>query len=186
MIGILGGTFDPPHVGHLSVANAAIEQLGLDEVRFVPAGDPWQKADEYVTEARHRLAMTRLAAAEDPRFVVDDIEIRRDGPSYMIDTVETYAEPCVLILGTDAAAGIPTWHRGSELLRKVEIAVVGRPGVAPEDVEKALERPVLRLDMPSVEVSGTAIRTHVASGFSPRFLVPGPVCDYIDSNELYR
>lgn len=186
VFGILGGTFDPPHVGHLSVANAAIEQLELDEVRFIPAGEPWQKDGLPVTEAHHRLAMTRLAAAEDGRFTVDDIETRRLGPSYTIDTVVALGGRCVLILGSDAAAGIPSWHRGAELLDLADVAVVERPGVIFSDVADALGRDIHRLHMPSIEVSGTAIRSHVAAGLSPRFLVPGPVCDYIEANDLYR
>lgn len=185
VFGILGGTFDPPHIGHLSLANAAIEQLDIDEVRFVPAGVPWQKADRPVTDARHRLAMTRLAAAEDPRFVVSDVEIVRTGPSYTIDTVKEMGEGGVLILGSDAAFGISTWDRAEDLLDLVELAVVERPGVSHGQVEDRLGRSVHRLTMPSIELSGTEIRDHVEAGWSPRFQVPGPVCDYIMANRLY-
>ena len=114
--GLLGGTFDPPHFGHLALANAAIGQLTVPEILFVTAGDPWQKADTTVTDSRLRLAMTHLAAAEDARFAVSDVEVRRAGPSYTIDTVEELGQRCTLILGSDAAVGIPGWHRGDELL----------------------------------------------------------------------
>jgi len=184
--GILGGTFDPPHIGHLAVAMTALEQLDLDVVRFIPAGDPWQKRDELVNDASHRLAMTRLAASEDPRFVVDDIEIRREGASYMIDTVEALGGRCILILGADAARNLLTWHRAHDLLSMAEIAVVPRPGTGVEDVRAALGVPVVGLSMPTIDLSGTQIRAHVAHGHSPRFLVPDAVCDYILANELYR
>ena len=186
VFGLFGGTFDPPHVGHLAVANAAIEQLDIDRVLWVPAGEPWQKAEIIVTDPRHRMAMVRLAAAEDDRFVVDDIEIRRAGPSYTIDTVTELGGRCMLILGTDAAAAIPTWRGGSELLEMVEVAVVPRPGTLVAQVEEALDRSVHALEMPTIELSGTRLRDHVRAGHSPRYLLTDAVCDYIAANDLYR
>ena len=183
---LLGGTFDPPHWGHLAMANAAIEQLDVDEVLLMPAGEPWQKADTEVTGARHRLAMTRLAAVEDPRFVVSDAEIMRSGPTYTIDTVETMDEPCVLVLGSDAAVGITTWHRAEDLLARVALAVVERDGVTVDEVAQRIGTEVQRLAMPLVDLSSTAIREYVAGGHSARFLVPDAVADYIDGNSLYR
>lgn len=184
--GLFGGTFDPPHFGHLTLANAAIEQLALPGVLFVPAGDPWQKANTQVTDARMRLAMTHLAAAEDVRFAVSDIEVHRDGPSYTIDTVEALGQPCTLILGSDAAVGVPTWHRGEELLGMVDLAVVERGGVGVADVEAALATSANVLDMAPVGISSTEIRDAVRRGRSPRFLVPDAVADYILANRLYR
>lgn len=184
--GLLGGTFDPPHIGHLAVAHAALEQLDVGVVQFVPAGDPWQKRHEYVSEARHRLAMTRLAAAEDDRFAVDDREVRREGPSYTVTTVEEFGPGCVLILGADAALNIPTWHRASDLMALANIAVVPRPGVDADSVRSALGRDVVNLSMPTIDLSGTQIRAHVKAGYSARFLVPDAVNDYIHGNGLYR
>jgi nicotinate-nucleotide adenylyltransferase len=184
--GLLGGTFDPPHIGHLAVANAALEQLDVEVVRFIPAGDPWQKRHEFVSEAQHRLAMTRLAAAEDDRFSVDDLEVRRGGPSYSITTVEEFGPGCVLILGADAALSIPTWHRASDLLAMADIAVVPRPGVDADSVRTTLGRDVVTLSMPTIDLSGTQIRSHVKAGYSARFLVPDAVHDYIHGNGLYR
>lgn len=184
--GLLGGTFDPPHFGHLALAYAALKQLELVEVQFVPAGEPWQKAGTDVTDARLRLAMTHLAAAEHARFVVNDVEIHRHGPSYTVDTIEEADGGAVLILGSDAAAGIPTWHRAEALLAAVDIAVVERPGTSIADVEVALGQPVLAIVMPAAEVSSTAIRAHVAEGHSPRFLVPDAVADFIVANDLYH
>lgn len=186
VIGIFGGTFDPPHMGHLAVATAAVDQLQLDRLLLIPAGEPWQKSESLVTAAHHRLAMTKLAAAEDPRFVVDDREIRRAGPSFTIDTLREIGERCVLILGTDAAAGVPTWAGGADILSLADIAVIERPGVSHADVEAALGVPVAPLSMPAVELSATALRSHIREGRSPRFLVPEPVRDYIESNGLYR
>jgi len=186
MYAILGGTFDPPHFGHLALANAAIGQLDVTEVRLVPAGDPWQKHGIEVATPKHRLAMTRLAAAEDERFVVDDIEMRRGGPTYTIDTVEALGPGCILILGADAALGLPSWHRVDDLLDAVEVAVVERPGVDVATVERTLGWQVHALAMPMMDVSGTQIRRHVKAGFSPRFLVPDAVADYIATNGLYR
>lgn len=184
--GLFGGTFDPPHLGHLAVANAAIEQLDIDEVRWVPAGEPWQKAEIAVTDAKHRLAMARLAAAEDARFVVDDIEIRRPGPSYTIDTVTELGGRCMLILGTDAAVAMPTWRGGPDLLAAVDVAVVPRPGTPVARVEYVLERGVHALEMPTIELSGTRLRDHIRAGHSPRYLLTDSVCDYIAANDLYR
>jgi len=184
--GILGGTFDPPHLGHLALAYASLKQLELTEIQFVPAGDPWQKAGLEITDARLRLAMTHLAAAEHARFVVNDAEIHRSGPTYTIDTIAESDGRAVLILGSDAAAGIPTWHRAEELLAAVEIAVVERPGNTIKDVEDAIGKTVLQIAMPSTEVSSTEIRAFVAAGHSPRFLVPDAVADFIAANGLYR
>lgn len=183
---ILGGTFDPPHHGHLSVANAAVEQLEIDVVSLMPAGAPWQKTGEGVSDARDRLAMTRLAATENSRFVVDDREVVRDGPSYTIDTLEILGERCILILGSDTAAGIPSWHRGNEVLALADLAIVERPGYPVDVVRDVLGCEVTVLEMPMIDLSGTQIRDHVARGWSPRFLVPDAVCDYIETNRLYR
>ena len=185
VIGIFGGTFDPPHVGHLAVAHAAVEQLGIDRVRWVPAGQPWQKTDHGVSAAGHRLAMAHLAAAEDQRFEIDDIEIRRSGPSYTIDTVRELGQPCVLILGTDAALGIPGWKGGGDLVDLTEVAVVERPGASVDDVRAALGCDVHELHMPPIELSATRLREHIRAGRSPRYLVPDAVCDYILANGLY-
>ncbi|MFV1970690.1 MAG: nicotinate-nicotinamide nucleotide adenylyltransferase, partial [Acidimicrobiia bacterium] len=129
MQGILGGTFDPPHNAHLAMARAAYAQLGLETVRLMPAGDPWQKRDSSVSAASDRWAMTELLAGEDGRLVADDTEISRNGPSYTIDTIEQLGERQVLIVGADAALGIPTWHRADELVKLVDLAVVPRPGI---------------------------------------------------------
>ena len=186
VIGILGGTFDPPHVAHLAMAQATREQLGLDEILFMPAGDPWQKSAYTVTSAFHRMAMTRLAAASAPWFVADDREVLRAGPTYTIDTVIGLGDECVLIVGADALTTVPTWHRATELIDAVLFAVVDRPGVGRGGIDAAVLRRSTWIDMPRMDISSTDIRLHIERGHSPRFLVPDAVAEYIESNDLYR
>lgn len=184
--GILGGTFDPPHLAHLAAAHTAFEQLGLDHVRLMPAGDPWQKSGGPVADAHHRWAMTRLAAAEASYLVADDTEIVRAGPTYTIDTIDGLDSDAVLILGTDSAVTIPSWHRADELLSRVTIAVVRRPTVSFVEVQAAIGDVFEMLDMPTLDLSASQIRRHVAAGRTPRFLLPDSVLFYIEANRLYR
>ncbi len=187
MRAIFGGTFDPLHFAHLAAGEAAHDQLDVDTVTFIPAGRPWQKAGRDVSEAHHRLRMTELAVDGIEYFTVDDREVHRDGWTVTIDTVESFDEErIVLIVGADAAGGIPTWHRSDELLKRAQIAVVPRPGVERTDVENAVRREIVWLDMPPIELSGTMLRRHVAEGRSIRFLVPDPVLAYVNEHNLYQ
>jgi len=188
MRGILGGTFDPPHLGHLAAAETAYRQLDLTDVTFLPAGSPWQKAGSGVASPSARWEMTRLATTGVDYFSADDREIRRDGPTYTADTLETFerGEEIVLVLGADAALGIPTWERFEEVLARAAIAVAPRSGVDSGEVTAAVGSDLLWLDMPSIEVSGTALRERVRSGRSIRFLVPDPVWRYVADHDLYR
>ena len=187
MRAIFGGTFDPPHFAHLAAGETAHDQLNVDMVTFIPTGRPWQKAGRDVSEAHHRLSMTELAIEGIEYFTVDDREVHRDGWTITIDTVESFDEErIVLIVGADAAGGIPTWHRSSELLERVQIAVVPRPGVKRSDVESAVQREIAWLDMPPIDLSGTMLRRHVSEGRSIRFLVPDPVLAYVDDHNLYQ
>ncbi|GMQ93680.1 MAG: nicotinate-nucleotide adenylyltransferase [Acidimicrobiia bacterium] len=183
--GILGGTFDPPHNAHLAMARAAYVQLRLDSVCLMPAGDPWQKRESDVSDASDRWEMTVLLAAQHDWLVADDTEISRIGPSYTIETVEEFDERPVLILGADAALGIPTWHRGYELVNFVDFAVAPRPGITMEDVERAVGSSVIPLDMDPIELSSTEIRELASAGADYRHLVPGAVHEFIESNRLY-
>lgn len=186
--GILGGTFDPPHLAHLVAAEAAMRQLRLDVATFLPAGAPWQKAGEGVSAAEHRLAMTRLAVEDIDYFDVDDREVRRDGWTYTADTVEAMgdADELTLVLGADAAAGLDTWHRTADLKRMVQFAVVPRPRVAFEEVARALTGTAwVWLDAPELDISSTDLRRRSAAGQSVRFLVPERVRGYITENRLY-
>ncbi len=186
-IGLLGGTFDPPHIAHLAVAEAAFRQLPLDAVWLVPAGLPWQKEGSVVTSAEHRWGMTVAAVDGTPYLAGDDREVVRPGPTYTFDTVSSLAgHDVTLILGADAASRIASWHRSIELQKMVGIAVAPRPGVHPETVEQAVITPVRWLDIPQLNISGTDLRRRARAGQSLRFLVPESVWRYIETTGLYR
>ncbi len=189
-IGLLGGTFDPVHRAHVALAHAALAALRLDEVRWMPAGQPWQK-ERQVTPAVHREAMVRLAIAGEPRFVLERMEIERAGPSYTLDTVRALAaaEPAaewVLIIGQDQYAGLHTWRDWQQLLGLVTLAVANRPGeqrpVAAE-VQAFTHRVV---PLPMLDISSTDIRARVSQGRDIAQLVPPEVARYIESHGLYR
>ena len=184
--GILGGTFDPIHIAHLHAAECALHQAGLDRVLLMPAGDPWQKLGKRVSAGHHRLAMTRLAVEGVAGLEVDDREVRRDGLTYTIETLETFPadEEIFIILGSDAAAGLPTWHRGDEVIERVSVVVAPRPGTDTREVSSVVPDATI-LEMPLLEISGTAIRHAAATGRPYRYLVTEPVHRYISDNHLY-
>ena len=164
----------------------AHEQLGVHTVTYLPAGRPWQKLGTGVSEARHRLSMIELATGTVDYFSVDDREVHRDGWTYTIDTVESFEdEDIILIVGADSAKGLPTWNRADELIERVRIAVVPRPGVTRAEVESVFDGDVEWLDMPDLLISGTMLRHRVADGRSIRFMVPTPVLDYVHDHRLY-
>ncbi|MGD9832952.1 MAG: nicotinate-nucleotide adenylyltransferase [Piscinibacter sp.] len=189
-IGLFGGTFDPPHDAHVALARLALAELALDELRWIPAGQPWQKARQ-ITPAGHREAMVRLAMGEEPRFRLERCEIRRAGPSFTLDTVRELQalEPGAqwfLIIGQDQYAGLHTWRDWRELLSRVTLAVANRPGVAVEphpDVKAAAHQVV---PLPMLDIASTDIRARVAAGQDIGTLVPVSVARYIEANHLYR
>lgn len=185
--GILGGTFDPPHLAHLFGGEAAYRQLDLDRVTFVPAGAPWQKEGRRVTDGDHRWEMIQLATAGVDYFDADDVELRRPGWTYTIDTLEHFAgDDVTLILGADAARGLPTWQRHEELLSSVRVAVLPRPGVAPDEVDGILDgHDYVWLEAPELAISGTELREWAGRGRSLRFLVPDRVWEYIELHRIY-
>jgi nicotinate-nucleotide adenylyltransferase len=186
--GILGGTFDPPHLAHLFAGEAAYRDLGLEIVTFLPAGAPWQKAGRKVTSADDRWQMTVLAVEGVPYFEADDREVIRDGWTYTVDTLRSFPddEDLFLVLGADAARGIPTWNQADEVLRRATIAVVPRPGVERHEVDEALlGGNVVWLNTPDVRLSGTMLRRQAKAGRSIRFLVPDAVWRYVEANEIY-
>jgi nicotinate-nucleotide adenylyltransferase len=186
-IGVFGGTFDPPHVAHVALARAALDALSLDEVRWIPAGRPWQKA-RAITPAHHREAMVRLVIDGEPRFVLDRIELERDGPSYTVDTVRAL-EPLgdlFLVIGADQYAGLHTWRGWQELLGLVTLAVANRPGPLPPVNAEVLRFPHRVVPLPMLDVSATEIRSRVARGAPIDGMVPPAVASYIDSHHLYR
>lgn len=185
--GILGGTFDPPHIGHLLAGEIAYHQLGLDEVRFIPAGSPWQKSDRAVSDPHHRWAMTQRAVAGVGYFVADEREIERSGWTYTADTLAEFApsDDLILILGSDAAAGLDTWNRADEVRERAQIAVAPRGAVDASAVEAAAGPNMTWLDMPRVDVSGTEIRQRMSDGRSIRFMVREAVWGYLVEHGLY-
>ena len=184
--GILGGTFDPPHLVHLLGGEAAYRELGLDVVTFMPAGSPWQKAERDVTAAAHRWEMTLLATDGVDYFEPDDREVRRSGWTFTIDTLESLddGDDVVLILGADAAVGLPTWHRAEDVMERVTLAVMPRPGIERADVDRILGDHHW-LDVPPLPVSGTMMRRRCREGLSIRFFVPDLVHDYLIRHRLY-
>jgi nicotinate-nucleotide adenylyltransferase len=186
MRAILGGTFDPPHIAHLVAGEAARGQLGVDAVTYIPAGRPWQKLGTGVSAAHHRLHMIELATEGIDYFTVDDREVHRDGWTFTIDTIDSFGgEKMIMIIGADSAKGLSTWNRVDELLDSVQIAVVPREGVERAEVEAAIDRDVMWLDMPGLDISGTMLRGRVSDGRSIRFLVPDPVLAYVREHRLY-
>lgn len=190
-VGIFGGTFDPPHLGHLAAASEAAVRCGLDEVVFVPTGDPWQKHHREITDAATRLAMTRLAAEPDPRFRVSTCDIDRPGHTYAIDTVADvraeYGRPVDLyfVFGADSLANLHTWHRVDELCKAVKFIALNRPGHSRRGKDTS-GIDVEFVDMPGVDVSSSECRRRVAAGEPVRYLVPDAIADYIDEHGLYR
>jgi nicotinate-nucleotide adenylyltransferase len=164
------------------------EALELDTMVLVVAGDPWQKsATSHVTGAVHRLAMTRLAVQDIPGLEVSDIETRRQGPSYMVDTIGAMSAPgqrMVLVLGADAAAGLHTWQRPEELLSMVDLVVVDRGDAAHGD--GGLTQGCTRVAIPRLDISSTDLRHRFATGRPVAGLVPVAVCDYVHHHRLYR
>lgn len=192
-IGILGGTFDPPHNGHLLLAECARVQFGLERLLFLPAGDPYRKAGRGVSSAEHRAAMVRLATQDNSRFEVDDREARRDGPTYTADTLETLlaegVERPFLILGLDALRDMRQWSRPQRIAELAEIVIAAKGGAVDEIASAAEaaglgETPTL-VDMPDLAISSTMIRERVAEGLPIGDLVPQSVDRYIRDHRLY-
>ncbi len=211
-LGIFGGTFDPVHLGHLRLAEEAREALGLATVRWIPAGQPPHRNSPKISGA-HRLAMVQAAVADNPAFQVDGAEVSSTAPSYTIHTLERLRQevgpqrPLILLLGADAFAGLATWYRWQDLLKLAQLAILHRPGhpldekaLAPElnallKAHRAHDAPVLAsapagkilsLPMTQLDISATHIRELLASGRSPRYLLPPAVLDYIQQHQLYR
>ena len=195
-IGMLGGTFDPPHNAHLALAEAARATLQLDRVVVVPAGDPWRKRDRAVTPAAARVEMVRAAAAAHPWISVSTIEVDRDGPSYTAETLAALVQPDEqwwFILGADALADMPHWSEPNRILELARLAVARRPDstgplLTPE-VRATLPQIESRIDfvqMPQLDISATEIRRRIAASESTDDLLPHAVREVIDRLALYR
>ena len=189
-VGLFGGTFDPVHNAHVALARSALAGLQLDEVRWVPAGQPWQK-ERQITDAVHREAMVRLAIAGEPRFVLDRTEVERQGSSFTLDTVRELqaalpGNAWVLLIGQDQYAGLHTWNGWQELLSRVTLAVANRPGVAPVVHPDVLRFPHRSVPLAMLDISSTDIRRRTLEGRDISTLVPAAVAGYIDNHALYR
>lgn len=191
-VGWFGGSFDPVHLAHRALAQAALAQLGLDEVRWIIAGQPWQKAGRGLAAPEHRLAMVRLMVEDEPRFVVDERELRRAGPSYTLDSVEAHlrehpGDQLWLIVGQDQLAGLPSWRGWERLIECVGLAVAARAQDEVRAPAALLERPhrLVRLDMPALEWSSTEVRRQAAKGEDVRPVVGEKVAGYIALHRLY-
>ena len=189
-IGIMGGTFDPIHHGHLVAASEVAQRYGLDEVIFVPTGEPWQKSDRAVSAAEHRYLMAVIATASNPRFWVSRVDIDRDGPTYSVDTIRDIASQrpgaeLFFITGADALAQILSWKESEVALRLATFVGVTRPGYElsaehlPPDTTELV-------DVPALAISSSDCRARVRAGHPVWYLVPDGVVQYISKHGLYR
>ena len=196
-LGVMGGTFDPAHTGHLAAAEYARVCLNLDEVVFVPAGRPWMKESDTVSAAEDRLAMVEAAVGPNPRFSVSRIDIERPGRTYTVDTLADLSRArgadakLYLLLGIDALTELHRWREPSRVLTMATVVGIGRPGSGGPDlgnleaVAPGASRLVLLTAGPGIDVSGSDIRRRVAAGHSIRHLVPEAVGEYIRAHGLY-
>jgi nicotinate-nucleotide adenylyltransferase len=213
MIGVFGGTFDPIHFGHLRSALEICEALDLKEIRFIPCRIPPHR-EEPIADPRERLAMVRAAMAGQPGMVVDDREIKREGPSYMVDTLESLrsefvSEPLCLILGMDAFMGLSSWHRWQDLIKLAHIVVIHRPGKSLKNTSSKQAADVMDLlknhqtkdikllqsrsagciylaPITQLDISASKIRELVAEGKNPRYLLPDVVLQMIKVQNIYK
>lgn len=191
-IGIFGGTFDPVHNAHLRIARIALDALGLARLLWIPTGAPRYRFAP-VASTEHRLAMLALALSGEPRYAIDARELRPQASSYTVDTLAALRAELgpdaalVLLIGSDQYEKLAGWHRWRELFDLARIAVVARPGWAPEaDSAVRAAGPVLRVEMAPLEISSTGIRARIARGEDVSGMLPPPVLDYIATHRLYR
>lgn len=196
-VGVLGGTFDPVHLGHLAIAEEVRIKLDLDRVIFIPAGQPRLRADEYLTPAIDRLRMVELATGDNPHFQVCDIEIQRSGPTYTVDTLVELGQrfgpdtSLYFIVGADILGQFHRWKDPEKVLEACHLVVVSRSGHQDDDwpewfqgADSAKDK-VTQLEIPMVDISGTEIRRRASLGESVRHLVPDLVAEYIQDRKLY-
>lgn len=196
--GILGGTFDPIHTGHLILAQEVLGQLGLDEMWFVPTGEPWMKRGQRLTSQVHRKEMVELAIKGNERFKLSTLEMDRPGETYTVDTLEELRagemrdDEVLFIMGVDTLNSVHLWKSPKRVLELAQLVVALRPGHGALDVgslaaiDPTIGERLMTVRLPLIEISGTELRRRVASGESYRYLVPDAVGEYIKANGLYR
>lgn len=194
-VGVLGGAFNPPHIGHLLLAQEAVVALGLDELILVPTGVAPHKRIEPEPGPAVRLEMAAAAIAAVPGLAVSDVEVAREGPSFAFRTLELLADEhpgsqLTFVMGADVASGLERWKRPERVLELASVAVAGRPGFDLGEIDSTLERlgaagPAERIEMPPVGISSTLVRERVASGLPIRWMVPEPVERLIADGGLY-
>lgn len=195
-IGIFGGTFDPIHHGHLIVAEVMMEELGLDRVLFLPAGQPPHKLDRVITPAFHRLTMLQLALQDNPHFALSFVDVERPGPCYTVDSLailrqEYPDDELFFLMGEDSLRDLPTWREPNRIAEQALLAVALRPNVEVNleavftAVPAARDRVVL-VQVPLIQIAASDIRRRVAEGRTIRYQVPRPVEQYIERHGLYR
>ncbi len=190
-VGLFGGSFNPPHVAHLVVAEVACDQFGFDEVWWIPNATPPHKSPGDLADVDHRLEMTRRAVADNPSFRLCDIEVERAGVSYTVDTVQALQErhpntDFGLLIGSDSLHHFGEWHRPEEIAERVPLVVYKRPGVIDTVPESRFANHVRFVAAPVMEVSGTEIRSRCRAGRSIRYLVPEAIRTYIEDHGLYQ
>jgi nicotinate-nucleotide adenylyltransferase len=196
-IGVLGGTFDPIHLGHLKVAGEVTARLNLTETIFIPAGQPWLKADNPISPAEHRVEMVRLAIAGKPGFQLSVMEVERPGPTYTVDTMAELrrqlgsGHELFFILGWDNLTQLPQWREPARLIKLCRLVAVPRVDSPPPDLDSleaaipGLSQRVILLDSPRIDINASEIRQRVAQGLPISHLVPEPVERYIKQHKLY-
>jgi nicotinate-nucleotide adenylyltransferase len=192
-IGVMGGTFDPVHYGHLFAAETARCSLGLSRVIFIPSGIPPHKKNPLMAPPEDRFAMTELAIRDNPFFEISRMELERGGPSYTADTLASLKAVCpdaelFLITGLDAALDIPNWHEPGGILSLCEVVVVARPGYVSDKITGLcgdLVSSFIILDDGMIDISATAIRKRSRAGEPIRYMTPDAVCDYVREKNLY-
>jgi nicotinate-nucleotide adenylyltransferase len=193
--GVLGSAFNPPHLGHLALAQEALWQLGLEQVLLVPTGEAPHKRIAEDPGRELRLTMTRLAASDDARFTASTVEVEREGPSYTYETLEELAEQTgdsdlVFVMGADAAVGLESWRNPKRVVELARLAIARRAGIADAEVAAVVrslgaEGRATMLEMPQFGVSSSAVRERAAAGRPLRYLVPEPVARFIEEKEIY-
>ena len=197
-IGVLGGTFDPVHIGHLRLAEVVKDKLNLTEVIFIPAGNPYFKKDNSVSNVQHRLAMVRLAIDAYPDFKISQLEAERPGPSYTVDTISEMRrgldkdDELFFMVGWDILAGLPEWRQPEKLISLCRLVAVPRVGYHPPDVSSleaaipGISQRVIILDEPKINISSSVIRERFAGGLPVGHFLPAGVAEYISKHRLYQ